>query len=305
VGPTGSGKSECAVRLAKKIGGEIISADSRQIYRGLDIGSAKVKGSWRGARRDAGGSKNVFVYKNIPHFCIDYIPPKRTFTVQEFARDADRAIRDILGRGKIPLLAGGSGFWADAVGQGLALPPVPPNLRLRKTLEKHSVQKLYGHLLRLDPRRAKTIDSQNPRRLIRAIEAAKVLGRVAPLRATAPYRAFWIGMAPDGKELRKRIYRRALLMIRQGLAEETKSLLAAGVSKKRIREFGFEYRAALDYGEKRIDRHTFLTELSKATWRYAKRQMTYWRRNKKIRWVRNCREAESSIKHDFKTRKTA
>ncbi|MBI2639927.1 MAG: tRNA (adenosine(37)-N6)-dimethylallyltransferase MiaA [Candidatus Sungbacteria bacterium] len=171
IGPTASGKSELAVRLAKKFSGEIISADSRQVYRELDIGTGKVPGKWR-------QKPKVFVYKAIPHYCIDFVSPKRVFTAADFKKCAEGAIQDINRRGKIPVMAGGTGFYIDAVLYENLLPNVPPNKTLRNTLSQKSARKLFMLLKRLDPERAKNIDRKNPRRLIRAIEIAKALGRV-------------------------------------------------------------------------------------------------------------------------------
>jgi len=287
VGPTASGKSELAVKLAKKLGGEIISADSRQIYKGLNIGTGKVPGRW---------VKNVsskerplvnwnFLYKDVPHYCIDFVDPKKTYTAAEFKKCAEGAIADITAHGKMPIIAGGTGFWIDAAVYDLNIPKAPPNPKLRKTLEKKDLKELLKILKKLDPRRAKNIEQKNPRRLIRAIEVAKALGKVPPVKKHFPYQVSWIGLKPN--DLKKRITARVKTMLKKGLARETEKLLEKGVSKNRVREFGFEYRLSLDFLEKKLGRQQFLENLVRESLQYARRQMTWFKRNKKILWNLN------------------
>lgn len=299
VGPTASGKSELAVKLAKKLNGEIISADSRQIYRGLDISTGKVTGQWvipRQARRivrpgslqvknTARAKSRTYVYKNIPHHCIDFVSPKRTYTVAEYKKCAEAAIKDITGRGKFPILVGGTGFWIDAVVYDLNIPEVPPDLDLRKQLEKKSAEELLKILRKLDPRRAKTIEQKNPRRLIRAIEIAKILGKVPTVKKRSPYNTLWIGINPAKDVLRKRISSRIEKMIKRGLIKETKKLLRQGVSRKRTRELGFEYRLALEAANRELSIKELREKLLSETLRYARRQETWWRRNRAIHWI--------------------
>lgn len=286
-GPTASGKSDLAVRLAKRFNGEIISADSRQIYRALDVGTAKVPGKWRG---------NAFVYKGIPHHLIDIVPPKKIFTAAEYQILAEKAIRDILSRGKIPILAGGTGFWIDSVAYGRKYPAVPPNAGLRKRLGKIGAPKLLSMLEKLDPERAKTIERKNPRRLIRAIEIARAAGRVPKPRKLIRYRTLWIGLNPPRSLLEKRIKARARAMISAGLIREIEKLIRMGISKKRLREFGFEYRGGLACLEKRITREEFLDDLFRNTRAYARRQMTWFKRNSEIRWIDSPAEAGRLVK---------
>ncbi|MDP3727151.1 MAG: tRNA (adenosine(37)-N6)-dimethylallyltransferase MiaA [bacterium] len=281
VGPTASGKSALAVRLARKFNGEIISADSRQVYRGLDIGTGKV------SRREMRG---------VPHHLLDVADPRQPFSVVEFQQLAQRAIRDITGRGKIPILVGGTGFWIDAVAYGIELPRVPPNPRLRKQLSKKDPLQLLTLLQRLDPERARTVEHQNPRRLIRAIEIAKALGRTPKVERRMPYRVLWLGLRPAAAALRRQIKKRAEQMVRTGITGETKSLLRRGVTRERIREFGFEYRAILDFLEKRISRRELADAIAAGSRAYARRQMTWWKRNNSIRWVQKPADAERQVR---------
>ncbi len=276
VGTTASGKSDLGMRIAKKFNGEIISADSRQVYKDLNIGSAKVKGKWK---------KGVFMFEGVPHFCIDTISPKRIYTAAEFKESAKDAILDIASRGKTPIVVGGTAFWVDTLMYDFDLPEVSPDPALRKELKKKSVGELFLMLNKLDPGRAARIEQKNPRRLIRAIEIAKALGKVPPLSKRNPYRALWIGIVPSEKILQRRIALRSGAMIKAGLMRETKKLLLKGVSKKRMREFGFEYGDALDVIEKNVAERDLPSKLARDTSKYAVRQMRWFKRNRDITWI--------------------
>jgi len=281
VGPTASGKSAFAVSLAKKIKGEIISADSRQVYRGLDIGTGKV------TKREM---------KGVPHHLLDIADPKRQFSVSEFVELGREAIADIASRGNTPIIVGGTGFYIDALLGRVTLPEVPPDTKLRKRLSKLSAPKLFSTLRKIDPKRAETIDRHNPVRLIRAIEIARVLGKVPEPQTQnyTIYRITWIGLSPAPQELRKRIHKRLLARVRQGMIAEAQSLRRKGLSLKRMRELGLEYRYLAEYLDKIRRRRTrlgrellkqeMLEQLEQAIWQYSRRQMTWWRKNKKIRW---------------------
>ncbi|MDP3729232.1 MAG: tRNA (adenosine(37)-N6)-dimethylallyltransferase MiaA [bacterium] len=284
VGPTASGKSELAVKIAKKIGGEIISADSRQVFQSLDIGTAKVRGKWLTKRRINKKSK-VFIYKNIPHYCLDFVSIKKSFSAGEFKKCAEQYIKNILARKKTPIIVGGTGFWIDTLLYNIKLPEVPPDPKLRKSLEKKNATDLYRILKELDPARAKTIEKENPRRLIRAIEIAKKLGKVPMLeKKPAKYPVVWIGLNPPTKLLEKNILERAGKMINHGLLEETRQLLKDRVDRKKIRELGFEYKNALNYLDGNITKKEMLSKLIRDTLHYAKQQMRWFKRNKEIRW---------------------
>ncbi|MEK7099173.1 MAG: tRNA (adenosine(37)-N6)-dimethylallyltransferase MiaA, partial [Patescibacteria group bacterium] len=212
VGPTASGKSALAIRLAKKFNGEIISADSRQVYRGLEIGSGAV------THKEARG---------VPHHIIGVASPRRAYTIALFVRDARAAIAAIARRGRVPIVAGGTAFWVNTLAYGMTLPKVKPNARMRRALEKKSPAHLLAILKRLDPRRAAAIEQKNPRRLIRAIEVARALGRVPTLVKHSMFDTLWLGLHPPDETLSQRIRQRTDHMIRRGLAPETKKLLAA------------------------------------------------------------------------------
>lgn len=292
VGPTASGKTELAIHLAKKFDGEIVSADSQQVYRGLSIGTTKVKGAWKKL-----GGKKGFVARGVRHYCIDFVPPQKKFTVAEFKLCADRAIQNITERGKLPILVGGTGFWADTVAYGKTLPPVPPNQTLRRALEKKNLKTLLTLLAALDPARAKTVDRKNPRRIIRAIEIAKSLGEVPPIKKTYPYQVRWIGIAVPEKKWQTAAAKRARRMVRSGIIAETRRLLRAGISKKRMREFGFEYSAVLRHLGTGFKKTALADEIAKDTVQFRKRQIRWFTRNRAIQWIHTKKEAEKLIEN--------
>jgi tRNA dimethylallyltransferase len=272
VGPTASGKSAYAVKLAKKIGGEVISADSRQVYKGLDIGTGKI------TKKEMQG---------VPHHLLDVVSPKKVFTAQQFTEAGRTAIDDILKRGKTPIICGGTGFYIDALLGRVPLPNVPPNPKLRAQLEKKSVEKLYKMLQELDPRRAKKIDAQNPVRLVRAIEIAKALGKVpVPKPVKLPFAVEWIGLNPGDEILRKKINTRLHERMKAGMVHEAKKLKAGGLSYKRMHELGLEYRNLSLFLQNKITKEEMLTRLEFGIWDYARRQIRYWKRNSEIEWRR-------------------
>ncbi|MBU2109625.1 tRNA (adenosine(37)-N6)-dimethylallyltransferase MiaA, partial [Patescibacteria group bacterium] len=223
LGPTASGKSELAVKIAKKINGEIISADSRQVYKGLNIGSGKLI------------KKEM---KRIKHHCIDIASPKKRYTVIDFKKCAEKAIKDILKRDKTPIICGGTGFYISAITGDVNIPEVKPDWKLRKQLEKKSVELLFNMLKKLDPKRAKNIDPKNPRRLIRAIEIARALGKVpeSQISNLKSQKFLFIGIKLSDKELKIRIEKRVKKMIKDGLLNEVKKLKKSGLSWKRLYE---------------------------------------------------------------------
>jgi len=263
LGQTATGKSALAVSLAKKINGEIISADSRQVYKKLDIGTGKII------------KKEM---SDVPHHLLDVANPKNKFTVAEYQKLAVCAMTDIFKRGKTPIICGGTGFYIDAITKGIVFPEVPPNPKLRKKLVSLSAIALFGTLKKLDPTRAKNIKEKNEQnnkvRLIRAIEIAKALGKVPKIIETKPkYKFIKIGLYLPEEKLKKKVEIRVKNMFKAGLLNEIKKLKKAGISDKRLKEFGFEYFKPTP--EKVISE----------TLKYAKRQMTWFKRDKEIKWL--------------------
>jgi tRNA dimethylallyltransferase len=289
VGPTSSGKSALAVELARKFDGEVISADSRQVYRGLDIGTGKI------TKREM---------KGVPHHLLDVASPKKQFTAKDFAEKARAAIQGIAARGKLPIIAGGTGFYIDALLGRITLPDVPADKKLRAALEKKSAAQLFTMLKKKDPRRAKIIDRHNKVRLIRALEIVAAIGKVpCAAKKLSAYEVLWIGIAPSKKELHEKITIRLFVRIRLGMVAEAKRLHALGLSYKRMRELGLEYRALADLLEGNISRAEMVELLDRDIRRYAKRQLTYWKRNKDIVWFEPSKKSgiETTVKNWLKS----
>ncbi len=286
IGPTASGKSELAVKLAKRIKGEVISADSRQIYRGLNLGTGKVAGKWQGK-----GALRQFVYKNTIHHCIDLTNPKKQVSAAQFQKLASRAIKQILQRGNTPIICGGTAHWIDAVVYKQKFPQVKPNLKLRNQLEKKSVSQLFARLKKLDPQRAKTIDPKNPRRLIRALEIVLTTGQSIPeLQQTSSYDLVWIGLKPDWETLNKKIDLRLKQRLKAGMLHEIEILHEQGLSWQRLEDFGLEYKFGALNLQGKLSYNDMLEQLASAIKRYSKRQMTWWKRNPNILWIKNERQ---------------
>ena len=279
VGPTSSGKSDLAVELAKKFNGEVVSADSRQVYVGMDIGTGKV------TKKEMAG---------IPHHLLDVANPKDTYTVAEFKRDADKAILDILKRDKLPILCGGTGYYIKAVVDDVALPEVKPDKKLRTEMENKSASELFKILKKLDIRRANEIDRHNRRRLVRAIEIATHLGEVPKPHINERFNALFIGIHTPDKILRERIDKRLIDRIKRGMVAEAKRLHAEGVSWKRMDDLGLEYRFLAQLLQSKITKEDMINKLSTAIWQYAKRQKTWFGNEDRIEWV-NQGELEKAI----------
>lgn len=270
VGPTASGKTSLSIKLAKQINGEIISADSRQIYKGLDLGTGKV------TEKEMSG---------IKHYLLDVADPKEVFSVTDYVKLAEKAITEILNRGKTPIIVGGTGFYIQALVDGLILPEVPPNTELRKDLTKKSLSELQEILKKLDKKRYDTIDKDNPHRLIRAIEIANALGKVPTLKTEPKYDPTFLGISIPTNELRKKIHARLISRIESGMIDEVKSLHEKGLSWKRMEDLGLEYRYIARFLQNKITKEEMLTELETAICQYAKRQMTWFKRDKRIKWL--------------------
>lgn len=270
LGQTATGKSDFAVQLAKKVGGEIISADSRQVYKGMDLGTGKI------TKKEMLG---------VPHYLLDVAYPKKVFSVSDFKKLADKKIEDIFARGKTPIICGGTGFYIDAVVDGVILPEVAPNIKLRKILEKKSAEKLFEMLKKLDPGRAKNIDVKNKVRLIRAIEIAKALGKVPKIKSQTKYEVLKIGLTLPDEILKDKIKTRLLTRIKKGMLREIKKLHEDGVSWKRMEMLGLEYRYGALYLQGKLTKQEMIEKLNTEIWHYAKRQKTWFKRDKNTIWI--------------------
>jgi len=270
IGQTATGKSDLGVALAKKFDGEIISADSRQVYRGLDIGSGKI------TKRET---------KGVKHYLLDIADPKgERYTAADFAADAKSAASDILSHGRLPIVCGGTGFYIENFLHN-SLPDVPPNEKLRAKLGKLPAEVLLSKLRLLDPARAKNIDPRNIVRIIRAIEIATVLGKVPKQKTKKSYDVLSIGLTLSPEILKEKIHARLMKRMRKdALVKEVRNLHEKGVCYRRLYDFGLEYRYVALYLQNKIPREKMLSELEKEIYQYAKRQMTWFKRDKNVKW---------------------
>jgi len=281
LGPTASGKSKLAINLAKKFNGEVISADSRQVYKGMDIGTAKIT------------KKEM---KGIPHYLLDVVSPKKRFTVVQYRKLALKAISKIVKKKKTPILCGGTGFYIGAVVDGTVIPKVKPDWQLRSNLEQLETKELFKRLKKLDPRRAKTIEKKNKRRLIRALEIIIKTKQPVPSLQKKPlaYPVLIIGLRKNN--LKEIIQKRFFKWLKQGLLKEVKRLKKDGLSWKKIEEFGIHYRQASQYLQNKISREKMIENSLKELQNYAKRQMTWFKRDKRIYWIKKQSEAIKLVK---------
>ncbi len=285
VGPTCSGKSELGVQLARKFNGEVVSADSRQVYRGLDLSSSKVAGKWQRY-----GLRQQFVYKGIIHHLIDVAPLRKQFTVQKFRQKAKRAISSIYRRRHLPIVVGGTGFYVDALLYDLALPKVPPNRRLRKNLEALNAKELINRLRGLDPQRAREIDPNNKQRLVRAIEIVVATGSPVPIIrprdfSDSPYQVLKIGLRVEDEQLRIKIGKVVDRRIEEGALGEIERLHRKGASWGRFEELGMEYKLMTDYLKTNLTIENLKKAMKREYWHYAKRQTTWFSKDKNTIWV--------------------
>lgn len=282
LGPTSSGKTALSIKLAKKFNGEVVSADSRQVYKGMDIGTGKV------TKKEMNG---------IPHYLLNVASPKKRFTVAQYQKLAFKAINKIHKKGKIPFLVGGTGFFIQAVTEGLIIPKVKPDWQLRRKLEKLETKELFELLKKLDPKRARVIEKKNRRRLIRALEIViKTKKPVPPLRKKFPqFEILKIGIKKEKKELNSLIKKRLQKRLKRGMVAEVKRLRKSGLSFERLDDFGLEYRFIARYLQGKITRQEMIERIQKESEHYAKRQMAWFKRDKSIHWIKTQKEAEKLI----------
>ena len=291
LGPTASGKSDVAIRLAQEFNGEVISADSRQIYRGMDIGSGKI------SKREQ---------QMAPHYMLDIVSPRTEYSVAKFKKRAEEHIRDILSRDKIPIICGGTGFWIKSIVDNVIFPKVKPNWPLRNKLGNKDAKALFAQLGKLDPQRAKNIDSKNKVRIIRAIEICKSLGSVpkptARKLSPGPYEFFQIGIEWPKEKLDERIKRNVEKRFKAGMVKEVEDLHEKyKLSWKRIRNFGLSYKLVPEYLGGRIASKAELKEkIYLAEKNYAKRQMTWFKKDSRILWLKNYNQIKKEIEKKLK-----
>lgn len=270
VGATASGKTSLSIDLAKEFSGEIISADSRQVYRGLDIGTGKI------TEEEMDG---------VPHHLLDVADPKEIFTAIDFKNQAQRVIQRIKTRDNVPIIAGGTFFYIELLRGTMQVAPVPPDRELREELEKLSNKELLEQIKNADPDRAEKIDPDNRRRLIRSVEIIDTLGKVPkPVIAESDYEWLILGVDVEKEELRKKFAVRINNWLSKGFQSEVEGLLKEGVTIERMSEFGFEYTLMLEYIDGLIDKEQLVEKFIQKNWQYAKRQLTWLKKDKQIEW---------------------
>ena len=287
LGPTASGKSELGLKLAKKFNGEIISADSRQIYRKMDIGTSKPTKKER---------------KIIKHYLIDIKKPNQLYTVWEYKRNAIEAINQTIKRDKVPFLVGGTGLYIKAIVDNLEIPKVKPDWKLRKSLElkikTRGLKSLYDELIKIDPEAAYIVDSQNPRRIIRALEVAiktKKPFSQQRKKGKSLFDSLEIGLSVSEEKLKEKIEKRVAKMVKIDLVKEVKNLIE--IYDKNLSTFdAIGYREIIDYLNKKISLAEAIEKIKKNTWHFAKRQMTWFKKDQRIIWVKSQKEAEKLVK---------
>jgi len=286
LGPTSSGKSALAVKVAKKFGGEIISADSRQVYQGFNLSSGKI------TKKEMMG---------IRHHLLDVISPKKTFTAANYKTLGQKIISQIIKKGKVPIICGGTGFYIDTLINDYNLPKIKPNPKLRKKLEQRTGEELMIELEKKDPTRASIIDPKNKRRVIRALEIIYQTKKpIEPVRPKSKYRTLKIGIVISDQKLRTRIKERIEKRIRQGMIKEIQKLHNQGISWQRLDYFGLEYRWISRYLRGIINKDEMLENLNQDTRRFAKRQITWFKRDKNIIWIKNESGVETKVTNFLK-----
>lgn len=291
LGPTASGKSDAAIKFAHEIGGEIISADSRQVFRGLNIGSGKVtKDRYRISDI---GYQNTFYSEGIMHHLIDVADPETDFNVSHFKKAAQEAIEKILTKDKVPIICGGTGFWISALVNNVELPTVKPNPDLRNKLASKTAAELFAQLQKLDPERAANIDAKNKVRLIRAIEIAKVLGKVPKAQSAnqkaqdIKYNFLQIGIEVPREDLNAKIKKRLKMRFEEGMLTEVEQLLQSGVHPEWLEKIGLEYRWLKRYLQNEVGLEEMQEKLYFDIIHFAKRQMTWFQKDSSIHWAKD------------------
>ena len=279
-GPTASGKTALSIQLAQKINGEIISSDSMQIYKDMNIGTAK---------------PTIEEMQGIKHYLIDFVEPNQRYSVAEFKKDAENAIEEILAKGKTPIVVGGTGLYVDSLIYGIEYQDIKIDEEYRKELEKRAqkegLEALYAEAKKIDPEAVKKISSNDQKRILRILEIYKATGKNKTEQEQESrkngvkydYKVFAIDM--NREVLYDRINKRVDIMIENGLIEEVEKLL------KKYKEFptamqGLGYKEVVEYLQADITKEEMIEKIKRETRRYAKRQMTWFRKNKQTIWIK-------------------
>ena len=308
-GPTATGKTQLGIYLAKKFNGEIVSADSRQVYREMDIGTgkdlpenAKFNPSASLRARTQNFEIGYYFFDKVPVWMLDVVEPTEQFSVAHYYKLANCVIEDIWQRGKLPIVVGGTGLYIKALVDGIATITIPPNKKLREQYKNKTAQELFAILEKLDSQRASSMnpsDRQNPRRLIRAIEVTKWKWEMVDVKlndevGSEKINALPIGLAAPLEELRKRIDDRVERRVEQGMVDEVERLLKQGVSHERLQEFGLEYRIIDQYLQGKFPKYKMVQRLKTEIHGFARRQLTWFKKDNRVNWFDvtkpNCQE---------------
>lgn len=290
LGTTSAGKTSLAVKLAEVLGGEIISADSRQVYKGMDIGTGKDLAEYK------------VKGKKIKYHLIDVVSPKQKFDLAKYQKLAGQAIKDVLMKKKLPIIVGGSGLYLQAIVDNYKLSSVKPDLKKRAELEKLALEELYKKLEKIKPEftaRLNNSDRNNKRRLIRYLEIVLTPGSETKKCEESPYDFLLIGLNAPDDILKERISKRLSDRLQEGLVEELKRLNKSGVSWESLISFGLEYKFVGQYIQEKFEYDEMVQRLNTALYRFAKRQKTWFRRwekqGRKINWVKDLMGASQII----------
>ncbi|MBI2459437.1 MAG: tRNA (adenosine(37)-N6)-dimethylallyltransferase MiaA [Parcubacteria group bacterium] len=314
LGPTASGKTKLAVDLALKFNGEIVSADSRQVYKGMDVGTGKDLKDYR-LKFPISNFQFPIKFKiqnskfiEIPYHLIDVVNPKTQFDLAKYQKMAFSAIDDILKRGKLPILAGGSGLYLQAVVDNYKLSDIKSDLILRKKLEKYNAQELFEKLEKLAPKLAAKLnqsDKNNKRRLVRYLEILAQDKNFKSRRGQRKYQALLVGLKFGKDILKQRIFKRLLARVKeQNMLGEVENLRNQGLSWKRLEDFGLEYKFIAWYLRGKLPYDQMIEKLNAAIYQFAKRQLAWFKRWEKqganINWLKDSKKIEKLVREFLK-----
>lgn len=284
LGPTASGKTDLSIKLAKQFNGQIISADSRQIYKHMDLGTGKI-------------TKDEM--QGIKHYMLDIIKPDQKYSVGQFKKDATICIKKTIKAKKLPFLVGGSAMYLYSIINGQEFPETVVDWDKRKNLEEKPLDELLEILKKLDINRFNTVQKENKRRVIRAIEIAEQLGSVPQIKNNPEFDCLVIGIKKEGDALRQAIKKRILKRIKQGMIAEVKSLHdKKKVSWEQLEAFGLEYRWIAKFLQNQISKDEMLMHLEADIWRFSGHQMNWFQKDSNINWINKASSAKKLI-NDF------
>lgn len=289
IGPTASGKTHLACQLAYHLNGEIISADSRQVYQLLDIGTGKDLDEY------------IVKGKKIPHYGINIVSPHEQLYLHQFMAVLEDAFTEIRSRSHLPIICGGTGLYLDALKKDFSLTQIKENDALRKVLENYSKEELIKKLDAYPTELTAHVDRNSVKRLVRGIEIAEhcQLKNILPGKKELPYRPYYIGIAPDPEKRKQLISQRLQKRLEGGLVEEVRLLLNNSITPERLELLGLEYKFVLHYIQKKLSREELTEKLQTAIFQFAKRQMTWFRKMEKegvsIHWLKEAEDIETLI----------